>query len=462
MARVKHSVQVVLLVLLAGLPLTGPAFARNERLVVPMEEFLPAGTLAYVTVPDGDTLQGLLTRAGEDRTTLARRLVAGSDVAAESAATLLEIVQAAADGPVTWSLHHVGLPARPGAEAGGRRHFLLTFATRGKERNFDEVARDLVRGLLAPAFATQAKEEQLMGFPALHLSGKGPDLYVVSARGQLFLSSSALILGRVLKELTSPSGKTLAHRHEFIAARGWAGVTAKRQPHGFLWVNDPSFFPRPDLLDCRQATGLLLQEGEDFVDKLAVTVGPKSVLLRIDPGAAAPRAWAKGGEGGIWIGAALAAPTVQRLVAECVQVWQASIAEGIEEIAEGPVELLLRPGNAPLVRLVLREGVNREEAAARYQGHARIDGRVMIFCEDPRAVAAATAGDEAAEGKLAAVTAPQALLLPLLDRAGEGDGKSTSLLIAPFAQTADGGTVTVAAAPGAQGLFALILTSLTR
>ena len=455
-------VLIALLALLAGLPLTGPAFARNERRITPMEEFLPKGTLAYVTVPDANTLQELLTRAGEDRATLARRLVAGSEVSAESAATLLEIVQAAADGPVTWSLHHVGLPPRPGVAASSTRHFLVTLATRPRDRDFDEVARDLVRGLLAPVFAKEAKEEQIMGFPALHLSGKGPDLYLVSARGHLFLSTSPLILGRVLKEMTSPSGKTLARRHEFIAARGWAGVTAKRQPHCFLWVNDPTLFPIPELLDIRQASGLMLRMGEDYVDKLAVTVGPKSVLLRMDPGATIPEAWAKGGEDGIWIGTALAAEAVQRVVASCVQVWQASIAAGIEDIAAGPMEILLRPRKAPLVRLVLRGDANLEEAAQRYESHARIDDRVMIFSEDPKAVAATAAGTGDVEGKLTAVKAPQAMLLALLGKSGGAGGPGTSLLISPFAQNADGGSVTVSAAPGSQGLFALILQSLTR
>ena len=49
----------------------GPAAAKNDRLVVPVSEFLPKDTLAYVSVPDADMLHDLLKITGEDRAALA-------------------------------------------------------------------------------------------------------------------------------------------------------------------------------------------------------------------------------------------------------------------------------------------------------------------------------------------------------------------------------------------------------
>jgi len=459
MARVNR---IGLLVLLAGLTLAGPAVAKNKRINIPMEEFLPPNTLAYVSLPNANFLEDLLTRAGEDRAAVAKRLVAGSEVGAESVATLLEIVQAASDGPVTWSLHRVGLPPRPGVVAADNLHFLVSLDTVRKGNLLEVVGQDLVRGLLAPVYAKVAKDEELMGFKALHLSGKGPDLYVVSARGQLFLSSSPLILGRILKEMQSPSGNTLAYDDEFIAARGAAAATAGRRPHGFLWVKDPSLFPAAELLDCRIASGVLVQEEDGYRDEVTVVTDAKSLLRRLSPEGKAPGGWAHQTADGIWIGAALTPQAVQKIAAGSVQPWQEYAAAGIEKIAAGPVEILLRPGQANLLRIALRPEADTIEVAKVYRDTARVEGRVMIFCEDPKARAAAVAGEEAVIDAPMALKAPVARLLDLLGMKGETAGPRTALTATVVSRDLAEGSVMFKSGRAEMGLFALIVLSLTK
>lgn len=454
MARVRT---VALFVLLAGLAISGPAAAQNKRILMPMEEYLPKGTLVFVSLPDATALQDLLTRGGEDRAALAKRLVAGSEIGAESVATLLEIVQAAVDGPVTWSLHPVGLPARPGIPATRERHFLLTLATHHTDDALKEVGRDLVRGLLLPVFAEKAKTEQLTGFPALHLSGKDPELYVVTARGHILISSSPLILGRVVRELTGPTGNTLANADEFMAARRAAVKIAKDEPYGFLWVNDPTFFPLPEYFDCLRASGILLRTEGGYRDEVTVVTGEKSILRELVTDGKAPGAWAKSRADGTWMGAVLSPAAVKRVAAGSMQIWQASAADGLEDVAAGPMEILLRSGEAPLLRLALRPEVNLEEVATRYRPYGRIEGRVMIFGEDPKAVAAAAVGEESTFKTPMALGAQISRLLP-----GNLPGPRNTLTVAPAIDTESEGAVVIRAGHAESGLFALIVKALTR
>ncbi len=459
MARVNR---IVLLILLAGLSLAGPAVARDQRIIIPMEEYLPRTTLAYVSLPNAGVLKDLLTRGGEDRAAVAKRLVAGSEVGAESVATLLEIVQAAADGPVTWSLHWVGLPSLPGTPASDDYHFLVTLDTTQKGKILEVVGQDLVRGLLAPVYAKVAKDEQLMGFTALHLSGKDPEIYVLYARGQLFLSSSALILGRVLREMQSPSGNTLAHDDEFIAARSAAAATAGGRPHGFLWVKEPSLYPAVAFLDCRRASGVLVQEEDGYRDEVTVVSGAKSMLRRLSPDGKAPGGWARQKADGIWIGATLTPKAVQKIAAESLQDWQEYEANRIEEVAAGPIEILLRPGQANLLRIALRPEADAAEVGRVYGAIARVEGRVMIFCEDPKARAAAVVGEETVVDAPLALRAPVARLLDLLGCMGETAGTRTALSATVVSRNLNEGAVVFKSGRAEIGLFALIVLSLTR
>ncbi len=451
---------IALLVLLTGLAASGPAAAQNERIIMPMEDFLPRGTLLFVKLPNANVLSDLLTRTGDDRAALAKRLVAGSAIEPESVATLLEIVQAAADGPVTLSLHTVGLPARPGIPASRTRHFLVTLATRRNGDGLQEVGRELVRGLLAPVFAKKAKEELLTGFPCLHLSGKGPDLYVVYARGRIFISSSALILGRVLREVTGPTGRTLAYVDEFVAARADAATKAKRKPHGFLWVRDASFFPMPEFFDGRRAGGVLVKTEDGYRDEVTVATGEKSIFRQLTAGGKAPGAWVKSNADGVWMGANLSPRAIQRVAAASMQFWQAQAADGIGDIAAGPMEILLRTGEAPLLRFSLRPEVSLEEVAKKYRNNARVEGRVMIFGEDPKAVAAAEVGEESTFGSPMVINAKLSRLLSLLGAPGMPDGSRTILTVTPAA--GNEGAVVVSAGRAETGLFAIIVKALTR
>ena len=459
MERVKR---IALLVLLAGLTLAGPAAGQETRIILPLERFLPTNTLAYLSLPDAGALQSLLTLAGENRAALAERLVSGTEVGAESTATLLEILQAVVDGPVTWSLHQVTLPGRPGVPGTSERHFLVSLASTRKGKDLEEVGRDLVRGLIAPVFASEAQDEQVMGFDALHLSGKGPDFYVVSARGRLFFSSSALILGRVLKEMRRPSGRTLYNEAEFRAARQAAATTAEERPHGFLWVNDPSLFPAGKLLDCRSASGVLVKEEDGYRDEVTVVTGERSILSGIAPDGKAPAAWARSAGDGIWFGATLTPEAVQRIAADSVQVWHAATAARIGDVAAGPVEVLLEPGRAPLLRIKLRPEADLKEVAGWFEDLARVEGRVMIFCEDPKARAAAKVGEELDFGAPMGLKAPVARLLDVLGSRGPNAVQQTTLTGTVVSRDMAAGKLKFSSGRAELGMFALIALSLTR
>ena len=135
---------------------------------------------------------------------------------------------------------------------------------------------------------------------------------------------------------------------------------------------------------------------------------------------------------------------------------------GIEKIAAGPVEILLRPGQANLLRIALRPEADTIEVAKVYRDTARVEGRVMIFCEDPKARAAAVAGEEAVIDAPMALKAPVARLLDLLGMKGETAGPRTALTATVVSRDLAEGSVMFKSGRAEMGLFALIVLSLTK
>jgi hypothetical protein len=453
MERVKGT---VLGIVLFGLLLAGPAAAKDERIVLDLAEFLPRATTVFVTLPNARLLERVLAHTGEKRRALATRLVKGTDLTVDSVSTVFELLVAAADGPVTYSRHVVNLPARPGIPATSARPFLITAATRRKGDHLDVTARDLVRDFLAPRYAKQAKDEQLMGFPALHLSGKGRDLYVATGRGHLFISSSPLILGTVLKEMQSPTGRTLAHVPAYAAAKQAVASRADGE-HGFLYVSDPTLLPLGSILGGRAAFGLLQATENGFRDEVTVTLDESSVLSGLAADAKAPAGWSRAGGDGVWFGAVLAPAAVETLAANALQPWNADAARGISDVAAGPVEGLLTPGRAPLFRILLKADADPGNVGETFPSVGRIVGRTLIFSEDPKRRIGAPEAVEVQAGTPFLLKTSRGRLLAALGVAGAPAGSATAL-----SGTPGSGGITLTSGGAEVGPFALVVALLFR
>jgi hypothetical protein len=352
---VRRARSLLIALLLAG-ALSAQEAKRDKTLhVIPIEEFLPRATLAFVSVPDGRTALRILERAGEDRKALAARLAKRAGVAAGPLATLLEILAATADGPVTFSLHREFVRGR-----GVKTQVLVTAATRRRGRALEDAGKNLVRSLLVPMFATEVNGNRLMGVPVVRLRGEDTELYHTTTRGYLMFSTSSLLLGRVLKEMQSPTGNTLKYTPDWVGAT----LRAKREKgEGALFVSDPSVLPWLDTLGATSVAGRLARDGDGFRDEVFL-VTEKGPLAHLGDKGGVPAALSKPGRGRVWIGAALTPRGVLSLLLRSFDRAHAPLMIPVGDVAAGGVEVLLAPSRR-CARVRMRRGRSRISAGSR-------------------------------------------------------------------------------------------------
>ena len=439
-----------LLVVFGGL-LMGAGDGGRE--VEPIERFLSVRTRAFLSLPDAKAAFDALGRAGESRAALAARFAkaAGRDAGPMNVA--LTAFEAAADGPVTWSLH-----TRSAADPGMLPAFLVTASTTREGDHLKEASRLLIRDVLAPLLAKRVPVENLMGLPVTHLAGhEGIDVYVAMVEGRFVASSSALLLGQLLMEIQVPTGSGLAGRTGFAGARAEAARKAGG-PHGFLLVNDPSAVPFAEEIGLTGATGLLVPTEKGVRDELTLTSKEHGLLARLTKDGRVPGVWAGPGDG-VWIGASLTPTGVLGLVLTILPDEYAILTMRLDEVAAGPVELLLRPGRAPLLRMELRDGVDPERAVKPMGRLAKRVGSALLVCADKASLAAAP---EARTVEIPAggarLSARLPLLLELLGRAGAPGRAETAWAFVP----SGGRAVTVRSGEAEIGPIGTLIASLFR
>ena len=434
-----------------------PAAAEDRRIVIPIEEFLPPDALAFVTVPDLMTVDEILERAGEGRETLAQRMTAGFKIDAGQVSILFEILAAASDAEAAFSLH-------PGM-AGARPDFLVAAATARKGDHLEAAFQDLLRGFLIPRFGQQVREEQLGDHKLFHLISADANFYLLTTRGFVLASSSPLLLGRVLREMKSPSGKTLAHFARFAAARREAKAAAGG-PHGFLYIPDPSRLPLAGRLGLRTATGFIARADGGFRDQVTLRAGLDGLLADLT-GKKVSTSWSDRGGSGAWLTASLTPAGVMRLSQAVLGGPLTPLTAWIQDVAAGPVEVLFRPDAPAVLRIGLGSTVT-DRALGPLMGVSRRQGNALLVSSEPTALNTLVAGEAAfleAAGSppiSARMKARTSVLLELLGADTAGASGATVWQFRVAERSDQWVSVEVSAGLAEPGPFCILLASLFR
>jgi len=316
--------------LIAFLLVSLPLAAQEKRLVTPIENYLPSTTKLLVSVPDGKAAMTILSRLGDSAEGLAGRLATRPGVSAPNAARRLAELTAAADGPVTFSRHQIRIPGQPY----DRPSYLLTFSSNsGAVDRLEKAAVAFVKDVVMAGPKSKMTGERLMDLTVVHFENQDGELYLTNTRGFVLVASNPFLLGIVLREMQSPSVKTLRYRAVFAEAqaiREEAGPAA-----GLFWCSKEALpkFLRP--LGIRRLAGVLRPEGGGLLDEVRVVPEKQSLLLRLAAEGAVPVEWADTVADGVWIGAAMTPKGVLSVAIAILAPGHVIQAMRIDEVANG-------------------------------------------------------------------------------------------------------------------------------
>jgi hypothetical protein len=457
-ARSRRTLLPGLLLLLGAA--AGARAEEEARVLTPMENFLPGNVFYFVSVRDSATLLEVLARSGVTPDGLAASLADGSRVAAGSLGVIFEILAAAADGPVTFSLHREVVPGRSSSTP-----FLVSVSTRRKGDHLKAAGRHLLRGFLAPRYADSVREETIAGMPVLHLSGPdGRQLYTTQAGGFLLVGSSAILLGQVLKEIQSPSVKTLRYVPEFEGALEFATESLGSEPDGFLFLRDPLALPGLAPLGVRYAFGVLSRKDGGFLDRAHLRCRPEAPLARLRSGAPVPGAWADMRADHAWIGASLDPAGVRGMVLALMGEGFEPFLGSLAEAAQGEVEALLPEEGAPVLRVRLKPGVDPGADVGMLTGLFRRAGDVLLLSENEEFLARVDPGTHRAwePGRCGALKAPLPLVLAALGAGDVEDRRRTVWSFEPGPGAGDEPEVVVASGTAEVGPVQAAVAALFR
>jgi len=403
------------LVLLLG---AGPALPQEEAGTAPIEEFLPADTALFLSLPDGAKAARVLERAGEDFGALAGRLASRAKAERTAVAETLAALLDAADGPVTFSVH---VPLIPGLKP--RPEILVTAAARKSGAKLKAAADAFVEKVVGRIVAKKASRDLVMEVPTLHLTGGTSEVYSTYVRGHALVSTSAFVLGRVIREMQTGKSRTLRYSSGFVRARAAVGAG---DGDGFLWVGDETVLPFGNALGIRWAAGVLGRDGKGVVDRLLLAPRPGGLLDHLQADNDVPAGW-DGAGFGLWIGAALDADGAQAAAMASLPRTLAVRAMRLGKVAAGPLEVATAEDGSLLLRVLLKDGADAGTAGRALRPHAALGDGDLVVAEDPEAAPGLPERTAARwdGGGVAALRATVPALLRALGRTGAPGKRKT-------------------------------------
>jgi hypothetical protein len=417
-----------------------------------MENYLPGTASTYVSLPNGRTVSKILTRLGDSETALAKRIAKLFRAPEAVAATAVENLLVAADGPVTYSGHRLRLPGRRGVVPS----FVITLRSRSDEERLMKATLSFLKKVVVPGAEAKLTGERIMDLLAVHVTGKGVDLYLVKTQGFVIVCSEAFLLGLVLRELQSPSKRTLRHREFFREA---AKKREAAPDAGLLWCRREGLPGSLGPLGIETLTGTLIEDESGYRDEVTLSLTTKSPLRHLSSSGVVPGGWKDAAPDGIWVGAAMVPAGALATAVALLEKDHVMQAMRLDEVAEGPVEVVWRPGSPPMMAVKVKAGANREVATRPLGDLATIrSDAAVVISEDPDAVAGLLTVEPGAThgtGGGAFVRARVSALLAVLGRARAPGARRTSWSVA-----ADRGTATIDAGLGDVGPVQLAVGAL--
>lgn len=438
--------------LLAGLILLLGAGAdanpEERKFLIPIEEFLPAETAVFVTIPDGRTALDLLARTGDDAAAIAARLERLSGGKAK-AGPLLAALASAADAPVSLAIVPERLPGRA-----PQSDLLVDLSTRVKGERLARAAGEFVRSLFGPAWFEGVTEERIMELPVFHFRGKEHELFFADSRGHVLVATSAFLMGRVLKEMQGPSGKTLRYEKDFEPARARARA---KDGETFVYVRHVAFPDPLRVLGADRVEGILARDGEGWRDEMRVVPAGAGLVADLADGRSVPASFGATADGA-WLGADLTPQGALRLALALGPADAGTTLVKLDAFAAGPAEALWRPGRAPVLRFPLKDGAGADAVAAAFAPYGRVrDGSLYVTDPEAGAVPAGEAGAKV-DGGAGALKAPVAALLGLCGRGAGAAAKGRTR----WTITKEEGGATVTTGRLEIGPSAVVIASLIR
>jgi len=431
-----------------------PIAAQEKRAIIPMENFLPSTTQLYVSVPDGGTATKILARLGDSAEGLAGRLARRTGVDAAVATERLAALTAAADGPATFSRHRIRVPGRP---VDGRSFLVTLSSTSGQDARLKDAMSAFLTDVVMAGPESKVTGERLMDLTVLHFRNATTELYLASTRGFVLVASSPFLMGLVLREMQSPSVKSLRYRGAFKEAQQLRDETGSAA--GLFWCAKEALPKFLGPLGIKRLAGVLEPAEGGLRDEIRVVPEPHSLLPRIAADGEVPAAWIDAGPDGVWVGASMTPRGVLSMAIAILEPDHVMQAIRIDEVAAGAVEFLWRPGRAPAMAVRVRKDADEKKITRPLGDLAakRSDGAIVISEEIgawPAQLSVTDAGRQDRTGG-ARLSARVPTLLGLL---GRSDAPGTAKTV--FAIRREGKVVTVSAGHGGVGPIALVLGAL--